>query len=76
MLMLDAHRLDAAVRRRLAMALVLGGLVAGGLFYFHYLPGMVGGVRGMSVDADPFPAEPSSSSTTSPGRRSVCGRGY
>lgn len=54
-LLIDARSLEAVVRQRLAMALMLGGVVAGGVFYFHYLPGMLGGMRGMSADPDPFP---------------------
>ncbi len=54
-LLFDNRSLGAPVRQRLALALGLGGVIAGGLFYFHYLPGMLGGVRGMSAGADPFP---------------------
>ena len=54
-LLIETRTQEAAVRQRLTMAVVLGGLVAGSLFYFHYLPGMLGGVRGMAADADPFP---------------------
>lgn len=48
--------LEPRSRLRLATALVLGGLVAGVLFYFHYVPGLLGGVVPMSAEPDRFPA--------------------
>jgi hypothetical protein len=54
-LSLDARGLTAGARRGLAAALVVGGLLAGGLFYFHYLPGLVSGARGVEAEPDLFP---------------------
>jgi hypothetical protein len=34
---------------------VIGGLLAGGLFYFHYVPGLLRGAREVAGGADPFP---------------------
>jgi hypothetical protein len=51
----DAASFGPAARKGTAAALVLGGLLAGGLFYFHYVPGLLRGARGMAGGADPFP---------------------
>jgi drug/metabolite transporter (DMT)-like permease len=39
------------------MALVLGGLLAGALFYFHYAPGLLRGAAGMEAEPDLFPGK-------------------
>ena len=33
----------------------MGGILAGVLFYFHYVPGLLRGARGVAGGADPFP---------------------
>jgi hypothetical protein len=50
---LDARALDPAARRGLAACLVLGGLLAGALFYFHYLPGLLRGAGAIEAAPDP-----------------------
>src|SRR5204863_467875 len=52
----DARALPAPSRRGLAAALVLGGLAAGLLFYFHYLPGLFSGIGAIQQEPDPFQA--------------------
>jgi hypothetical protein len=54
LLVLDAHALPPAARRGTALALVVGGLLAGGLFYFHYVPGIVGSAGAVEADPDIF----------------------
>jgi len=39
----------------MAAALVIGGLVAGALFYFHYVPGLLRGAGAMAAAPDLFP---------------------
>jgi hypothetical protein len=56
LLAVDAAGLDPAARRGVAQALVLGGLLAGALFYFHYLPGLLSGARGVEAEPDLFPS--------------------
>ena len=51
----DARGLASADRRGLVSALVAGGLVAGVLFYFHYLPGLAHGAAGVEAEPDLFP---------------------
>jgi hypothetical protein len=41
LLMLDAHALPRRARLGLVTAFVCGGLLAGAVYYFHYLPGLV-----------------------------------
>jgi hypothetical protein len=55
LLALDAAGLTAAARRGVALSLVMGGLIAGALFYFHYLPGLLRGARGVEAEPDLFP---------------------
>jgi hypothetical protein len=55
LLAVDAAGLPAAARKGLAAALAIGGLVAGALFYFHYLPGLLRGAPAMAAAPDPFP---------------------
>jgi hypothetical protein len=55
LLLLDARGLTPAARRGVAGALVVGGLVAGALFYFHYVPGLLSGARGVEAEPDLFP---------------------
>jgi hypothetical protein len=57
LLVADAHGTSPACRRGLAIALVVGGLLAGGLFYFHYVPGLLGGARGVEAEPDLFPGK-------------------
>jgi hypothetical protein len=57
LLLVDARGLDVAQRRGLALALVVGGLVAGGLFYFHYVPGLLKGATGVEAEPDLFPGK-------------------
>jgi hypothetical protein len=52
----DARALSAPAKKGAATALVLGGLIAGTLFYFHYVPGLVGGVAGLQQEPDLFQA--------------------
>ncbi len=52
---LDARALPAPDRAGLALALVAGGLIAGALFYFHYVPGLVHGAAGVEAEPDLFP---------------------
>jgi hypothetical protein len=49
----DARGLAPAARRGLAACLALGGVVAGALYYFHYLPGLLFGARGIEAAPDP-----------------------
>jgi hypothetical protein len=51
----DAAGLPRADRAGLAAALVAGGLLAGALFYFHYVPGLLAGGRGIEAEPDLFP---------------------
>lgn len=51
LLLLDARGLAPEARRGLALCLVVGGLLAGGLYYFHYVPGILKGAG--SVEAEP-----------------------
>jgi hypothetical protein len=55
LLLVDAAGLEPASRRGVALALVLGGLLAGVLFYFHYVPGLLLGARGVEAEPDLFP---------------------
>jgi hypothetical protein len=56
-LALDARGVPPASRRGLAVALVVGGLLAGGLFYFHYVPGLLRGAVGVEAEPDLFPGK-------------------
>ena len=51
----DAAGLTPAARKGTAASLVIGGLLAGVLFYFHYVPGLLQGARAMGAGPDPFP---------------------
>jgi hypothetical protein len=51
----DARALTRADRLGLGAALAAGGLAAGALFYFHYLPGLLAGARGVEAEPDLFP---------------------
>jgi hypothetical protein len=55
LLAVDAWGSSRASRRGLASALVLGGVLAGVLFYFHYVPGLLGGARAVEAEPDLFP---------------------
>lgn len=57
LLALDARAVPPASRRGLAAALVMGGLLAGGLFYFHYVPGLWRGASGVEAEPDLFPGK-------------------
>ena len=52
---LDAKGLVPLARRGIVQALVVGGLVAGVLFYFHYVGGLLSGARGLEAEPDLFP---------------------
>lgn len=56
-LALDARGLAATSRLDLAGILVVGALVAGGLFYFHYVPGLLRGIPGVEAEPDLFPGK-------------------
>jgi len=51
----DAAGLPRGDRAGLAKALVAGGALAGALFYFHYVPGLIAGGRGIEAEPDLFP---------------------
>jgi hypothetical protein len=57
LLAVDARAIPPASRRGLVLALVAGGLLAGGVFYFHYVPGLWGGARGVEAEPDLFPGK-------------------
>jgi hypothetical protein len=57
LLALDAGGVPRASRRGLLAALALGGLLAGALFYFHYVPGLLAGARGVEAEPDLFPGK-------------------
>jgi hypothetical protein len=54
LLVADARPLERPARLGTAAALVTGGLIAGALYYFHYLPGFLGGAAG-GASPDLFP---------------------
>jgi hypothetical protein len=54
-LALDAAALGRRAKVGLLASLVAGAFVAGVLFYFHYLPGLVHGATTLQAEADPFP---------------------
>jgi hypothetical protein len=54
LLAVDASGLTAEAKRGMALALVTGGLLAGGLYYFHYVPGLLGGPAGVATGPDLF----------------------
>lgn len=56
LLVLDAHALSPSAKKGLAAALIAGGLLAGAVFYFHYVPGLLHGVGGLQGEPDPFQA--------------------
>lgn len=49
----DARDLDAAARRGLALALIVGGAVAFVVYYGHYVPGLVRHSGPMAIEAEP-----------------------
>jgi hypothetical protein len=51
---LDARALSPASKKGLAAALVVGGLTAGALFYFHYVPGLLRGGGALQDEPDLF----------------------
>jgi len=55
LLALDASDVEVKSRWGLAGALVVGGLLAGCLFYFHYVPGLLRGASGVEAEPDLFP---------------------
>jgi hypothetical protein len=54
LLAVDARALPPAARRGTALALVVGGLLAGALFYFHYVPGILRSAGAVEADPDIF----------------------
>jgi hypothetical protein len=57
LVVIDARGLPAQARRGLVATLVAGGLLAGTLFYFHYVPGLLTGARGIEAEPDLFPGK-------------------
>jgi hypothetical protein len=57
LLLVDARGLSTEARRGLALALIVGGMVAGALFYFHYVPGLLGGAASVEAEPDAFPGK-------------------
>ena len=55
LLLVNARAISPAGRRGLALALVAGGVLAGVVFYFHYVPGMLGGASAVEAEPDKFP---------------------
>jgi hypothetical protein len=55
LLLVPAWGLSVPARRGLALALVVGGLIAGCLFYFHYVPGMLHGAATVEGEPDNYP---------------------
>lgn len=55
LLLVDARGLAPPARRGVAAALVLGGLLSGILYYFHYVPGLLQGASGVEAEPDLFP---------------------
>jgi hypothetical protein len=56
LLAVDARALTVPAKKGLAAALVAGGLLAGVLFYFHYVPGLLQGAGGLQQEPDLFQA--------------------
>jgi hypothetical protein len=52
----DARALTVPAKKGLVAALVAGGLLAGALFYFHYVPGLLQGAGGLQQEPDLFQA--------------------
>ena len=55
LLAVDAAGLHPEARKGMAAALAIGGLVAGAVFYFHYVPGLLRGSGAMAAGPDLFP---------------------
>ncbi len=53
LLVVDARALAPPARRGLALALVVGGLVALGAYYGHYLPGLLRSGGAQALEAEP-----------------------
>jgi hypothetical protein len=56
-LAVDARGLTPAARRGTALALVGGGILAGVVYYFHYVPGLLRGAGGVAAEPDLFPGK-------------------
>lgn len=54
-LVVDAREWTPAARAGTAAALVVGAALAGGIYYFHYLPGILKGAGDLEGGIDPFP---------------------
>jgi hypothetical protein len=52
----DARAIPVPSKKGLALALVAGGLMAGAVFYFHYVPGLLRGGGGLQQEPDLFQA--------------------
>ena len=52
----DAAGLTVPARKGLLIALMVGGLLSGAVFYFHYLPGLVHGAGPLQAEPDLFEA--------------------
>jgi hypothetical protein len=55
LLAVDARSLRPEARVGAASALVVGGLLSLVVFYGHYVPGLLGGARGVEAEPDLFP---------------------
>jgi hypothetical protein len=55
LLAVDAAGLHPSAKKGLAAALAAGGLFAGAVFYFHYVPGLLRGAGAMAASPDLFP---------------------
>jgi hypothetical protein len=55
LLVFDGRSLSPAARKGLLGVLVIGGLLAGGLYYFHYVPGLLRNASGVEFEPDLFP---------------------
>ena len=50
--LVDARALSAGARRGLVGALVVGGVVSGVLYYFHYVPGLLRGTSALEAEPE------------------------
>lgn len=55
LLLADARGLPLPARRGLVLAFAAGGLLAGAIYYFHYVPGLLRGGAGVEAEPDLSP---------------------
>ena len=55
-LVTDARALSVPAKKGIVAAMIAGGLLAGVLFYFHYVPGLLHGTGGLQQEPDLFQA--------------------